>query len=236
MVAEPAGGDRPGDPVVDGKDTHVRTVVGVVRHVTHNGPRDADAVFPTLYAPQAQVYQRGMYTVIDTTASPETMIAAARAALAAVDASVPLYFAETIERRYDDAVALPRFTAGLVGAFSSLALLLAGVGIFGVTGYAVSQRTREFGIRLALGAPRVNIGGLVLQRVALLTGIGLVAGGALALGLGQLMTRVLFQVKPDDPVAFGLAIGAIAGTALIASLAPLRHAVRVDPAVTLKAE
>jgi predicted permease len=220
--------------VGSGRDAEIRTVVGVVRHLAHNGP--ADAVFPAIYAPQAQVYQRGMYTVIDTAAAPDAMLAAARAALAAVDPNVPLYFAETIERRYDDAVALPRFTTGLVTAFSTLALLLAGVGIFGVTGYAVSQRTREFGIRLALGSPRRRIGGLVLRRVALLTAVGLAAGGGAALGLGSLMARLLYQVPPDDPVAFALAIATIGAMALLASAAPVRHAVQVDPAVTLKAE
>ena len=220
--------------VGSGPRAELRTVVGVVQHLAHNGP--ADEVLPGIYAPQAQVYQRGMYTVIDTTAPAETVLAAARAALAAVDPNVPLYFAETIEGRYDDAVALPRFTTGLVAAFSTLALLLAGVGIFGVTGYAVSQRTREFGIRLALGSPRRRISGLVLRRVALLTAIGLAAGGALALGLGSLMARLLYQVPPDDPAAFLLAGAAIGGTALVASLAPLRAAIRVDPAVTLKAD
>ena len=82
-------------------------------------------------------------------------------------------------------IALPRFTAGLVSAFSTLALVLAGVGIFGVTGYAVAQRTREFGIRFALGAQRRHVGALVLGRVALLAGIGLAIGGGLGLGLAR---------------------------------------------------
>jgi putative ABC transport system permease protein len=217
-----------------GQDAPVRTVVGVVRRVSHNGP--GDTPLPTLYAPQAQVYQRGMYTVIETTSPPAEVFAAARQALAAVDASVPLYFAETSDRRYDDVVALPRFVAGLVSGFSTVALILAGVGIFGVTGYAVSQRTREFGIRLALGAQRSGIGGLVLRRVAALVGIGLVAGSGLALALGSTIGSLLFGVQPDDPATFALAAGALSGTAVLAALAPLRAAVRTNPAVTLKSE
>jgi predicted permease len=217
-----------------GPGSIVRTIVGVVRRVSHNGP--GDTPLPTLYVPQAQVYQRGMYTVIETTAPPETVFAAARQALAAVDPAVPLYFAEASTRRYDDVVALPRFVAGLVGGFSTIALLLAGVGIFGVTGYAVSQRTREFGIRMALGAQRSGIGGLVLRRVAALVGIGLLAGCGLALGLGSTMGSLLFGVQPDDPPTFVLAAGALSFTAMLAALAPLRTAVRTNPAVTLKAE
>jgi putative ABC transport system permease protein len=217
-----------------GSRAEVRTVVGVVGTVSHNGP--GDEPLPALYAPQAQVYQRGMYTVIDTTEPPAAILAAAREALAAVDPAVPLYFAETSDRRYDDLVALPRFLTGLVSAFSSLALLLAGVGIFGVTAYAVSQRTREFGIRLALGAQRTGIGALVLRRVGALVGIGLLAGCGLALAAGSAVGRLLFEVQPDDPAAFALAAAALGITAGIAALAPVRAAVRVDPAVTLKAE
>ena len=220
--------------VGSGTRTQVRTIVGVVRRVSHNGP--GDTPLPALYAPQAQVYQRGMYTVIETSAPPATVFAAARAALAAVDPAVPLYFAETSDRRYDDVVALPRFIAGLVSGFSTIALVLAGVGIFGVTGYAVSQRRREFGIRLALGAQRSGIGGLVLRRVAGLVGIGIVAGVGVALALGSTIGSLLFGVQPDDPATFALAAGTLALTAMVAAIAPMRAAVRVDPAVTLKAE
>ena len=138
-----------------GPDAEMRTVIGVVRRVSHIGPGQAS--LPMAYAPQSQVYQRGMYTVIRTTSLPGTVAPAVRSALASVDPSVPMYFAETVDARYDGAIALPRFTAGLVSAFSTLALVLAGVGIFGVTGYAVAQRTREFGIRLALGAQRTML-------------------------------------------------------------------------------
>jgi putative ABC transport system permease protein len=220
--------------VGEGPEAQVREVVGVVRHVAHSGP--ADRTMPMIYVPQAQIYQRGMYTVVESNLPTEDVLAAARTALAAIDPSVPLYFAETQAARYDAAIALPRFVAGLVGAFSTVALVLAGVGIFGVTGYAVSQRTREFGIRLALGAQQTGIGGLVLRRIAVLVALGLAAGSALALALGSVIGGLLHDVRPDDPSAFALAAVALGLTALVATLSPVRAAVRVDPAVTLKAE
>jgi predicted permease len=217
-----------------GPSSDTRTVVGVVRHVSHVEPGTPS--LPMAYAPQSQVYQRGMYTVIRTTSAPPVLVPAARTELAAVDPSVPMYFAETVAARYDAALALPRFTAGLVSAFSTLALLLAGVGIFGVTGYAVAQRTREFGIRLALGAQRAHVGALVLARVAVLAGVGLGIGTAAGLGLGSLMSGLLFGIEPGDPWTIAVVMGAIGLTAMLASLAPLRHAVRVSPAQTLRSE
>jgi putative ABC transport system permease protein len=217
-----------------GPRAQTRTVVGVVRKVSHIGPSRES--LPMAYAPQSQVYQRGMYTVIRATSTPQALASAARTAVASVDASVPVYFAASMDARYDEALALPRFTAGLVSAFSTLALVLAGVGIFGVTGYAVAQRTREFGIRLALGAQRVHVGSLVLRRVGLLAAIGLAGGAALGLGLGSLMSGLLFGVEPADPLTMTTVMGAIGLTALLASIAPVRHAVRVSPAETLRGE
>ena len=188
------------------------------------------------YVPQSQEYQRGMYTVIRTTSTAGIVAPAVRSALAAVDPTIPMYFADTVDARYQDSIALPRFTAGLVTAFSTLALVLAGVGIFGVTGYAVAQRTREFGIRLALGAQRSHVAALVLGRVGLLAGIGLAIAAALSLGLGSLMSGILFGIEPNDPVTMILVLATIAVTAIAASLAPLRHAVLVNPAETLRAE
>jgi putative ABC transport system permease protein len=220
--------------IAGGPDAQTHTIVGVVRDVSHSGPGKIN--LPTVYAPQSQVYQRGMYSVIETNTPPDALLRAARAALASVDSSVPMYFGASVETRYDDALALPRFTAGLVSAFSTLALVLAGVGIFGVTAYAVSQRTREFGIRLALGAPRSHVGSIVLRRVGVLAVLGIAIGSALGFGLGRLMSGVLFGVSPDDPATFWAALATIALTALAATVAPLYQAVRVNPAVILKAE
>ncbi len=153
-----------------------------------------------------------------------------------MDRSVPMYFAETMDARYDGALALPRFTAGLVSAFSTLALVLAGVGIFGVTVYAVAQRSREFGIRFALGAQRSHVGRLVLGRVGMLTAIGLGIGALVGPELASLMSGILFGVEPADSTTMIAVIGTIGLTAMLASLAPLRHALRVSPAEALRAE
>jgi ABC-type antimicrobial peptide transport system permease subunit len=161
---------------------------------------------------------------------------AARAALALVDPSVPMYFAETVAARYDATLALPRFTTGLVSTFSMFALLLAGVGIFGVTGYAVAQRTREFGIRFALGAQQSHVGRLVLARVAMLAAIGLAIGTAAGLQLASVMSNTLFGVQPGDPLTISMVMATIGVTALAASLVPLRHAIRVSPVTILRAE
>jgi putative ABC transport system permease protein len=217
-----------------GPQAETRTIVGVVQPVSHIGPGRES--LPMAYAPQSQVYQRGMYTVIRTRSAPQALMPLARTALAAVDRAVPMYFAQTVEARYDDAVALPRFTAGLVTAFSTVALILAGVGIFGVTAYAVGQRSREFGIRFALGAQRTHVGALVLGRVGLLASTGLAIGTALGLGLGTLMSSLLFGVEAGDALTMVAVMATIGLTATLASIAPVRRAVRVSPAEALRSE
>jgi predicted permease len=217
-----------------GSSPQTRTVVGIVGNVSHLGPgRDR---LPMVYAPHTQVYQRGMYTVVKTDAPASDVAAGVRAVLAAIDSSIPMYFAETVTDRYDDAVALPRFVAGLVSAFSSLALVLAGVGIFGVTGFAVGQRLREFGIRLALGARRSHVSRLVLGRVLGLTALGVLLGLGLALASGRLVAGLLYSVTPTDTPTLVAAAAALPAVAFIAALVPLRQALGVNPAETLRAE
>jgi putative ABC transport system permease protein len=218
----------------DGAAAELRTVVGVVRDVRHFGPKAA--TLPNTYVPQAQYYQRGMFTVVKTASSPERLTPLVRAVLAEIDPTVPMYYTATMEARYDEAVALPRFIAGLVGAFSALALMLAGVGIFGVTAYSVGQRTREFGIRFALGAQRSHVVRLVLGRVGKLALCGGVLGAVAALHIAELMKAVLFGVDPLDTSSLLLAVAGTAATALVAAVVPLLRALRVDPIETLRAE
>jgi putative ABC transport system permease protein len=214
--------------------SETRTVVGVVRRVNHAGPGRQSQ--PDAYIPQTQYYQRGMFTIVRTANPPANLSSLVRSSLAEVDAAVPMYFVATMDERYDELLALPRFSAGLITAFSILALILAAVGIFGVTAYGVAQRAREFGIRFALGAQRSHVTGLVLKRAGLLAAAGVVIGGVGARGVGQLMASSLFGVTPDDVPTFVVATVMIALATVLACLWPLRRALRVDPSEALRAE
>lgn len=218
----------------EGTNADTRTVVGVVRGVKHFGP--GRETLPEAYAPQAQLYQRGMYTVLQAGGPLAALVPQIRARLAEVDSSVPMYFVETLEQRRRDALTLPRFTAGLVGAFSAVALALAGVGIFGVTAYSVGQRSREFGIRFSLGAQRSHVAGLVLRRVGWIALLGVALGVSGAFGVTRLMTSLLFGVTPTDPPTLAFTAAGMGLTVLAASLVPLLRALRVNPVEALRSE
>jgi putative ABC transport system permease protein len=231
----PTGTAALGQPVRfgEGADAHTRTIVGIVHRVKHLGPGTESP--PEVYVPQAQCYQRGMFTVIKA-AHATNLAPLVRTRLAGIDPTVPMYFIETMERRFAGEIALPRFTAGLIGAFSVLALVLAGVGIFGVTAYSVAQRSREFGIRFALGAQRAHVVGLVLGRTGRLALIGGAIGAVAAFQIADLMKNLLAGVDPLDVSTLVVSAAIIVITALIASLVPLARALRVSPVEALRAE
>jgi len=218
----------------NGADSFLCTIVGVVHRVKHLGP--AQETLPEVYVPHAQHYQRGMFTVVRAQVAPETLLPLARAELTRVDPNVPLYFAEAMAARRDTVLALPRFTAGLVGAFAAVALLIAGVGVFGVTAYSINQRTREFGIRFALGAARSHVVALVLGRAGRVTLLGTVAGAVAAFWLCDLASSLLFEVRPTDAFTLAGAAVLMCLTTLLACLGPLRRALRINPSDALRAE
>jgi ABC-type antimicrobial peptide transport system permease subunit len=135
-----------------------------------------------------------------------------------------------------DAVARQRFSALLVGVFAVIALLLAAIGIYGVVAYAVGLRTREFGIRMALGAERADVLCLVFRHGAVLAALGIVLGVAGALAMTQLISGLLFGVSPHDPTTIAGVAAVIACIALLASWIPARRATRVDPILALRYE
>jgi ABC-type antimicrobial peptide transport system permease subunit len=152
------------------------------------------------------------------------------------DQSVPVVRLRDMDAVFADAIRRPRLLAQLLGGFAGLALLLAAIGTYGVLSYMVTERRREIGIRMALGAPRGAMLGQVLSQGLVLAGIGVGAGLLGALGLTRLVTSLLFGVQPTDPATVGAVVATIAVVAAAASLLPAWRASRVDPIVVLRDE
>jgi ABC-type antimicrobial peptide transport system permease subunit len=177
-----------------------------------------------------------MVVVLRTQGAPGGLAAAARAAVREVDSDQPIANVRTLEQVVADSVAPRRFNLMLLGIFAVLALLLSAVGIYGVTAYSVAQRTRELGLRMALGAQRQGVLNLVLKEAAGLAGLGVLLGLAGAFALTRLMASLLYGVGSTDPLTFVAVAVVLTLIALVAAYLPGRRATRVDPIVALKAE
>ncbi len=206
-------------------------IVGDVRDVAlHQDPG------PMMYVPFAQAPFWGAEIVVKSALAPSGVVAGIRRAVRSIDANLPVTGVATMTGVLDSAVAQPRFRAGLLGLFGVLALLLAAAGIFGVISYTVSCRTRDFGIRVALGASSRAIRMMVLREGLTLAATGLAAGTAAALTLARFLRNQLYGVGAYDPLAFAAAALLLVVVALVACYLPARHATRVDPIVALRYE
>jgi len=211
------------------------TITGVVSNFKAR-QLDADPL-PEVYMPYERFPMiRSMRVVVRTAGAPEAMARTVRELLAQVDATQPAYEFETLEQALADSIAPRRFQLWLLGVFAGSALLLAAIGVHGVLAWSVGQRTREIGVRLALGARRHEIVMLVVRQGMRLALVGIGAGLLAAASLTRLMASLLYDVKPNDAATFGVAALALAGTALAACCAPAFRAARVDPAVALRGE
>ena len=210
-------------------------IVGVVRQVKAQ-PAETEPM-PHVYVPLRQnAWWRASLIVRPESGAAAALVGPVRAAVARVDRAVAVARMRTMATIADDAVSRPRFRAVLVGAFAALALTLATVGIFGVLAQLVQQRMREFGVRIALGASRQNVIGLVLGHATRITLAGLIAGLALAAMLGRLMATLIYPVAPSDPLTFVVVPIVAALTAAAACVAPAWRATRVDPATAFRNE
>jgi predicted permease len=213
------------------------TIVGVVSDVKHTSLREETAPeMYVLYNQKPWPSMLNMRVAVRTKAEPAAMTENVRDAVHAIDPDLPLAKVATLATLVDDSMAQPRFSVFLLGAFGVLALLLASIGMYGVISYSVLQRTQEIGIRMALGAQRRKVFGMVLGQGARLAGLGIAIGFVAALGVTRLMASFLYGVRPTDPLTFAGVSLLLLGIALLACYLPARRAMRVDPMVALKYE
>jgi putative ABC transport system permease protein len=218
--------DRNGQPVW-------REIVGVAGAIKHKA-LDADSR-GALYFPQLQVGGGAeRYLVARTASAPLALVAAVRAAIQAVDKDQPIYLVKTMDEWVAESVAQKRFSTLLLGLFAAVAMILAAVGLYSVMSYAVSQRTHEIGVRLALGAQRRDVIKLVVRQGLALTLIGVALGVAAALALTRVLQNLLYGVSATDLATFAAVVLLLAFVALLACWIPARRATKVDPLVALR--
>jgi putative ABC transport system permease protein len=226
---------------VPGSESH--EIVGVVRHVEHFGldgqtPVEAEFYFNFNQIPLAVLprYVRRVNLLVRTDLEPLSLAAPVRSQISALDKDQAVFNVRTMEQMLSQSVAARRFSMILLAVFGALALILAAVGIYGVISYSVAQRTREVGIRMALGAQTLDVLKLVVRDGLRLVLIGVVVGMGGALMLTRLMTTLLFGVTPTDLFTYATVALVLFGVALLACYIPARRATKVDPLVALRYE
>ena len=212
------------------------TVIGVARDVRQHGVERAPGTELYLSLDQHGVSPPSMNVAMRTTLPPAALSATIQRVVAAVDASVPVVRLRDMDTVFAESIRQPRLLAQLLGAFAGLALVLAAIGTYGVLAYMVTQRRREIGIRIALGAVRSQVLTQILEEGLQVTAVGIAIGLTGALALNRLMAALLFGVQPADPVTIALVIAAIAAVAVVASWIPAWRASRVDPNIVLRSE
>lgn len=213
------------------------TIVGVVPDTKQDSLRDT--LSTSMYVPwqqRSRLSGAEMWTLVRTTADPALVSASIRRIVREVDRTVPVSDVRTMTAVVDASMSKTRFTTGLVAAFALLAVMLGAVGIYGVMSYLVGQRTREMGIRMALGATRAAVVKLVVGRAVQLAVVGAGAGAVAALFASRALRRWLYGVSPTDPVTFVAVIALFVAVAALASYAPALRATRIDPVRSLREE
>jgi putative ABC transport system permease protein len=208
------------------------TVVGVVKNIKHDG-LDVDGV-PHLYVPLNQFVGRTLSLAMRTSVPASTLEAQIRGAIQSVDPGLPVFNVTSMDEVLDASLASRRFSANLVAGFAGGALLLASIGIYGLLAYMVGQRSREIGLRLALGAQRADVLRLVLKKGVVLAGLGIVTGVIFSASTASMMASLLYGVRPHDPAVFLMVPLLLLVVAIAASYIPAWRATKVDPIVALR--
>jgi predicted permease len=212
-------------------------IVGVVANVKQAGldkPAGTELYFHYPQAPATWTLIRTMNVVVRTSGAPEAIAPTVRQTMARLDPTLPLAGLRSMDAVLSGARARPRFLTTVLGGFAALALALAAIGTYGVMSYSVAQRSREVGIRMALGAESTTVLGLVLRQGLAVTGSGIVIGMVGAFGLSGVLQSLLFEVAPRDWVTFLAVPALLALTSLLALWIPARRATRVNPVEVLR--
>ncbi len=220
--------------LLDGENTQWLSVIGVVADFKNGGIDDK--VEPAAYLPYPYQASRNTGLTIRTRFDPLQVVEGARREIRASDPDLPVFDIYTLEQVRQQEVWEYRFLGGMFIVFGFIALFLAAIGVYGVLSYSVSQRVREIGVRVALGAQDGDVIGLVLRQGLLLALFGIVFGLPLAFGASQIVKGVLYNVSPNDPVSFGLISAVLAAIAALASYMPARRALDVDPLDAMRGE
>jgi ABC-type antimicrobial peptide transport system permease subunit len=223
--------DPVGRTVNDGD--RVMTIVGVARNAKYRSLGEPRRNF--IYVPLGQRYL-GRTNLLVKASGATAVDGPVRRIVADVDAALPILRQQTMEEQAATSLFPQRVALYVSGGLGLVALLLALLGIYGVTAFSVAQRTREIGVRVALGAQRSHVLALILRQGLVLAGVGVAVGSLAALGATRLIGSLLYGVAPTDVVAFGTAAALLAFAALAASWIPARRAARVDPIVALRSE
>ena len=221
------------DPTAIGPKTRIFTVVGVVGTIKDRGLVDADDRVGAYHFPYAQASSRSLTFAVRAAGEPQAALPAIRRALAGIDPEMPLYDVHTMGQRVEESLQRRRTPMLLAVAFGVIALFLSAVGIYGVLAYQVTQRSREIGVRLALGATRGGVFALILREGAAITAVGLVVGLAGVVVLRQVLQAQLYGIGALDPIVLAGVVLLLAAVALVACLLPAGRATRIDPNVAL---
>lgn len=209
-------------------------IIGIAQDGKYQSLNDVSS--PAYFAARSQHYDFMTTIVVRSSQPPDQLVRRIQQIVTTLDPTLPFFQADSLEDHMRLPLMPARIAATMLGAFGVLAIVLAATGVYGMLAYAISRRTREIGIRVAIGARRANIVQLVLLRAALIVSSASVAGAALALTLGRFFTPILYGVSPKDPTTYALALALMAGIAAIACFVPTRRALGIDPAAALRDE
>src|SRR5712672_798546 len=226
------GGDALGRRIKLTKDW--LEIVGIAKDVKNRSLSEGHQ--PFLYLPLLQDYRSNMILVARTGVEPEKMFPSVRAEVAALDPAIPIFDVKTLEEHIGISLFLQRMAATLLSIFGLLALSLSALGLYGVMAYAVSQRTRELGIRISVGARRSDILKLILGQALILAAIGMTGGLITALVVTRFSAHLLYAISPADPPTFAFIVVLLLVVALAASYFPARRATKIDPMIALRSE